>query len=288
MALLQNGYRDFSSGVRIFGATVSNSAYPYALHAKPTGSQRNLTAGEGISSDLAGIPSGYRNEYTWIMPQKAGALAARNQISGAGAFSSAIAGGVNGEATLAGQGDLAGIGALIISLVAALTGSGTITSASADAFLQLAASLAGEGDLAGAASALAHAAAELSGSGTVTGTSTALGELAAEIVVTGDVLNSANVASAVWGALAASNDVAGTMGALLNASGAGGDPWAVTLEGTYTAADLVRIMASVLAGKVSGMETGTPTFRSVDDAADRVTAVTTTDGNRTAVTATGA
>ena len=195
---------------------------------------------------------------------------------------------MNGEATLAGQGDLAGIGALIISLVAALTGSGTITSASADAFLQLAASLAGEGDLAGAASALAHAAAELSGSGTVTGTSTALGELAAEIVVTGDVLNSANVASAVWGALAASNDVAGTMGALLNASGAGGDPWAVTLEGTYTAADLVRIMASVLAGKVSGMETGTPTFRSVDDAADRVTAVTTTDGNRTAVTATGA
>ena len=236
----------------------------------------------------SGVPDGYRPPYAWVLPIKDGALASRNRITGEGDVSSSIAGGVNGEATLAGQGDLTGIGALIISMVAALTGSGTITSADAQAFLQLAASLAGAGDLAGAATALAHAAAALSGAGTAAGTSTALGELAAEIVVTGDVLNSANVASAVWGALAASNDVAGTMGALLNASGAGGDPWAVTLEGTYTAADLVRIMASVLAGKVSGMDAGTPTFRSVDDTADRVSAVTTTTGNRTAVTLTGA
>lgn len=125
MALLQNGYRDFSSGVRIFGATVSNSAYPYALLSNRwrTSTSRNLTAGEGITTELAGIPDGYRDRASWVMPQKPGALASRNQISGAGAATIAMAGGVNGEATLAGTGALSGIGALIISMVAALTGS---------------------------------------------------------------------------------------------------------------------------------------------------------------------
>ncbi|MDZ7906181.1 MAG: hypothetical protein U5N55_10710 [Cypionkella sp.] len=64
----------------------------------------------------------------------------------------------------------------------------------------------------------------------------------------------------------------------------GGDTWETVLEGTYTAAELMRIMASVLAGKVSGMDANAPVFRSVGDTADRVSAVTTSDGNRTSVT----
>ena len=94
----------------------------------------------------SGVPDGYRPPYTWVIPLSAGGLSARNNLSGAGDLVGAVAGGVNGEATLAGAGTLTGTGALIVSLVAALTGSGTISSATAQAFLNLAASLAGAGD----------------------------------------------------------------------------------------------------------------------------------------------
>lgn len=259
MGLLQNGYRDFSSGVRIIGATVSNSGYPYSAPGNWcfTSTRRNLTAGEGINTDKAGIPDGYRNQYAWLQPQKAGAIASRNQIFGDGEATASIAGGVNGEATLAGTGTLTGTGALIISMVAALTGSGTITDADIVGYLQLAATLAGEGDLAGAATAIGHAAAALSGSGDADGLATALGTLAAEITVTGDLLTTANVGDAVW---------------------------AVLIEAGLTAQQAMRVIAAATAGKVSGAETATITFRNaVADNADRIVA-TVSSGNRTAIT----
>lgn len=261
MALLQNGYRDFSSGVRIFGATVSNSAYPYALLSNRwrTSTSRNLTAGEGITTELAGIPDGYRDRASWVMPQKPGALASRNQISGAGAATIAMAGGVNGEATLAGTGALSGIGALIISMVAALTGSGTISNADADAFLQLAASLAGEGDITGALTAIGHATAALSGAGDADGTATALGTLAASITVTGDALTTANVAAAILDAVDA-------------------------IESGATLREATRLILAATAGKIS-ISGNTVTIRNaVADDTDRIIATTTTEGERTAIT----
>lgn len=262
MALLQNGYRDFSSGVRIFGATVSNSAYPYRLMSNlwRTSTSRNLTAGEGINTNLSGIPDGYRNQYTWVMPQTSGALGSRNQIFGDGELVGTVAGGVNGEATLAGAGDLTGTGQLIISMVASLVGSGDITSADAVAFLQLAASLAGAGDLAGSLTAIGHAAAALSGAGEATATINALGTLAAQIVVTGDALSTANIAGAIL------DDVD-------------------AVETGLTVRQALRIIAASLAGKVSGGGTTTITFRNASaDDTDRIVATVDNDGNRTAIT----
>lgn len=236
MALCNNGTMLFNTGVRRFGATAYLSAFPTSLHGgeSRTGSMRNLTAGdEGITSGLVGLPSGHRHPSAWMMPQKGGALASRNIIEGAGAFASAGTMGVNGEATLTGAGSLSGVGQLIISMVAALTGSGALT-ASAQAFLQLAATLAGAGDVDGALTAIAHAAAALEGDGDAAATATALGTLAAAITVTGDLLNSSNVGAAVWGAIAAVNNAAGTMGQALNAAGSAGDPWITTLPGAYT------------------------------------------------------
>lgn len=261
MALLQNGYRDFSSGVRIFGATASNSAYPYALMSNRwrTSTSRNLTAGTGIATNLAGIPEGYRNQYTWVMPQSPGALGARNQIGGTGNFAAAGAMGVNAEAGLAGTGALSGTGALIISMVAAISGSGTISSASAQAFLQLAAALAGSGNIAGALTAIGHAAAILTGAGDADATATAKGTLAAAITVTGDLLTSANIADAIL------DDVDG-------------------VESGLTVRQALRIIAAAVAGEVSGAETATITFRSaVADDKDRIVA-TVSSGNRTAIT----
>lgn len=51
-----------------------------------------------------------------------------------------------------------------------------------------------------------------------------------------------------------------------------------------TFAELVLLMAAVLLGKSSGLDTTTATFRSVDDTVDRVVATVDPDGNRAAVT----
>lgn len=206
----------------------------------------------------SGVPDGYRPGSAWVIPQKAGALAARNNLTGNGTAVIAMAGGLNGEATLSGTGALTGTAQLIISMVAALTGSGTISSASTQAFLALAAALAGSGDLVGARTAIGHAAAALSGSGTAVGLATALGELAAAITVTGDVLTTGNIGSAVW---------------------------SILIEAGLTAQQAMRIIAAATAGKVSGAATATVTIKNaVADDTNRIVATTDVDGNRTAIT----
>lgn len=264
MALLQNGYRDFSSGVRIFGATASNSAVPSALQSNfnDKTSTRNFTAGEGITTNKAGIPEGYRNRYTWLMPQSPGALAARFTIIGDGELAGAIAGGKNAEAVIAGTGTLTGTGALIVSLQAAIGGSGTISGAQLQAFLNLAAALSGSGGLAAQLTALGHMASALGGSGTVAGTTvlTALGTLAASITVTGATLTTANVADAILDAAAG-------------------------VEDDLTMRQALRLIAAATAGKISGAGTTTITIRNArTDDKNRIVATVDGDGNRSAIT----
>jgi hypothetical protein len=273
MGLCSNGVTFFGTGIRRFGATAYQSAYPSILHGdmNQAGRNRNLTAGQGITSELVGIPSGNRHPSAWVMPQKAGALAARNAIEGSGAVSLTLISGVNAAAALAGSGSLTATGALIVSLVAALTGSGTITNAQAIAFLQLAATLAGSGQLTAAIRALASAAAALQGAGSASATATASGALAAAIVVTGDLLNTANAGAAVWGALAAANNSVGTMGEKLNDAGSASNPWTEIIESGYTAAEILRLIVAHAAGAATGLEGATPVFKSLDGTKDRIT-----------------
>lgn len=56
-----------------------------------------------------------------------------------------------------------------------------------------------------------------------------------------------------------------------------------TLDGK-TFAEIIQLVAAVLMGKVSGMGSNAPVFRSINDGADRVSATTDASGNRTAVT----
>lgn len=60
----------------------------------------------------------------------------------------------------------------------------------------------------------------------------------------------------------------------------------VVVTGTYTFAQLMKIMASALAGKLSGGGTTTLTFKSVDGASDVIEAIVDANGNRTSVTLT--
>lgn len=61
--------------------------------------------------------------------------------------------------------------------------------------------------------------------------------------------------------------------------------FASVIETGYTFLQTMRIIASILAGKISGGP-GTPVFRNLQDSADRVSSVADSSGNRTSVTLT--
>jgi hypothetical protein len=60
------------------------------------------------------------------------------------------------------------------------------------------------------------------------------------------------------------------------------DIWAYVIEGTWTAVQFMRLFASALLAKCSGMGTTTAVFRDVDDTKNRLSVTVDVDGNRSA------
>jgi hypothetical protein len=60
--------------------------------------------------------------------------------------------------------------------------------------------------------------------------------------------------------------------------------WDEAIDGAVTARQLMRLYASALGGKASGLATATAVYRDLADSKDRITATVDADGNRTAVT----
>jgi len=286
MALRFNGSMYRSVGVQHFGAGVVNSSIPYGLQSNFTATNkiRNLTAGEGITSELVGLPSSYRHPGAWMMPQKAGAIAARNTITGAGALSGQAQSGYNIEGTITGAGGIpnsVSIG-LIVSIAAALTASGDISSATTQALASLVADLTGAGSVTATAAGLATLGAALEGSSFVTANNTALMAIAATIKGYSD-LTPEGIRDNVWGAIAASFNSTDTMGAKLNSAASGGVDYASMADAVRTElqAELLRI--SELA-QVHGLVVGTdlvvtPTSRTAGSVVQTITG----DGTTTTV-----
>jgi hypothetical protein len=115
-------------------------------------------------------------------------------------------------------------------------------------------------------------------------------------------ITAAGVADAVWDEATADHTTASSFGALdanVDAilADTGTDGVVLTaaavdavldevVVGTYTMRQLLAVMASALAGKVSGGGTSTITFRGVNDASDVIVATVDASGNRSAVTLT--
>lgn len=259
MALLQNGFRDASAGVRIFGATASNNAYPSALltNFNKTGTKRNLTAGEGISSDLAGVPSGYTNKYTWVMPQKAGGIKSFRESQGAATATLSLAGGKNAEGSAAGVATATATGQLVVSGAGSAAGAATVTG-NLQAALGAAGSAAGAATATGTIGALAWAVGSAAGVATTSAVRYATGELQGSI------------------APAVTLDAANFSTYLLDEE---------DVETGLTLRQALRLIAAATAGKVSGGGTTTITFASaVADSDDRIIATVDSSGNRTAIT----
>ena len=205
-------------------------------------------------SDLSSFPDGISGDGAWVLAQVSGGMSSR--IDTTATFSNAnLAMGLAAQAALAGDGDVTASMGLIVSMIAAITASGTLT-ADMLGVLILNADLAASGDMTAAMNGLSLLLASVTGSSTTVGDVTGPMSMEADVNVTGAVLTTANVASAVWGAIA---------------------------EGALSYADLQKILLAVAAGKSVGFPT-TPVFRDTTDTVDRVTATLDGDGNRLTVT----
>ena len=76
-------------------------------------------------------------------------------------------------------------------------------------------------------------------------------------------------------------------GVIPSASSIAAAVWAYVVEGAYTAVQVYRIIAAVLAGESTGGGTTSVAFRDIADSKNRVSATVDGDGNRTAVTLDG-
>lgn len=224
MGLLQNGYRHLLGGRIMVGATSTDGTNPSVLPGRfhSTPARRNILTGGAITTQLMAVPDGYRHSGAWFFPQKPGALSSVNNTE--------IAFSPSGAGVLGLPG--AGSSALSISvadadgqLIVSASGSTSITFATSAPVLSASLAASGSAAIAFTVTASIGALAGMTGSSTVTfgGSlqSYAVGFLAGSTEDT-SVLSTATIAQAVWAALSAENNDAGTMGAKLNAAASGG------------------------------------------------------------------
>jgi hypothetical protein len=169
---------------------------------------------------LYALPNGSYPSLSFFIPQKAGQIGSSNQIYGEGISSGNLAGGLPTDANLEGAGDITnGNLTLIAQLIASLTGAGNVTPPpSLVGKLELICNqLTGSGAVAATLTAFASVQATLAGAGSLSVVPYATGSLAADITGQSD-LSPQSLASAVWSALAAQFNDAGTMGQKLNAA----------------------------------------------------------------------
>lgn len=265
-----------SLGRNLGGSTVSETRANYG-----GASRRNQWAG-GFHAQSA-LPVGYLPPYCYLPPRKAGGMSMRTVAEGS--ITANLIPTRPMSIDLTGSSNFDATAALVVSMIAAMSGSGDL-SASIVGWLNATCNMTGTGDLAADMTAIANAVVALSGTGSLEATISAFGDMTIDIVVTGTGLSTANVGSAVWGALASANNSTGSMGEKVNDAGSASNPWTEVIESGYTAAEILRLLAAVMAGKSSGGSTGAATvaFRDLGDTKDRVTAAVDGSGNRTTVT----
>ncbi len=178
----------------------------------------------GLLSPAASFPDGYGAQVP-LLPLKAGGMAgqASSVLTGAGSLISGL--------PMAGEGSLALTGAGDLSVIISMAGDGTF-SITGDGGLALTLALSGDGtfSITGDGSLSLVVPVEGAGSIALSGTGDLKGRLRLEAGTESTVLTAAQIADAVWAALAAANDLPGTMGELLSTAGSGGlSPTQVTM-----------------------------------------------------------
>jgi len=258
MALLQNGFRDASAGVRIFGATARNNAYPSALNVNwdKTSLRRNAFTAEGWSPK-SGVPSGHLHQSSWMLPQKPGGMSAHSTARGSATVTGSIASGRNIAGTSAGSATATATGHLVVSGVGSSAGSATVT---------------------GNITAALNATGSASGAATTSGAVTAKGNI---------IGASAGVAT-TSAVRYATGKLVGSIAPAITLEASSFSTHLLDEEDICTGLTLrqaLRLIAAATAGKVSGAGTSTITIRNaVADSKARIIATVDSAGNRTDIT----
>ena len=203
---------------------------------------------------LYAIPSGNYAGKTWMLPQKSGEMQSRFD---AVARMSGTAAGARGVNLTASSSVVFSVANADLQLVVSASGSATVTFSASSA---LAGALQATGGtsfsftlpattLGAIINAQASASFALSGAGTPR----AVGSLAGDITPFTE-LSPQNLAAAVWSAIAASNNTAGTMGSKLNSAASGGVDYAAMADAVRAelAAELARLDAAISSRQAGG------------------------------------
>lgn len=245
----------------------------------------NQSVGEGIPSKLAGIPSGHLAPSSWVLPYKPGAMSAFTFV---GATVTANPLTVSAGKNAVGSTDITfTVGPSQLNLVVSAVGNVAITF-TLTGLLQSVAPASGNANITFTVGpSTLGALAGVFGNVTVTiaanGTIQAIGNLSGAITPYTE-LSPQNLAAAVWEALASAYNTPGSMGEKLNDAGSAANPWTEVIDGTYTASDLLKLMAASAAGELAGSPGGPILIKSVNGSTVRITATVDANGNRTSVT----
>lgn len=172
---------------------------------------------DGDSTVNKGVayPVGAMDGNSWFQPQVAGEIVLRSD--GVGSVTLALVPGYPGVANMTGTGDMAATAALVISMIADIAGSGSMT-AIIEGRLNASTDFTGSGTLNASMIGYANAIVDMLGVGDLDATVAALGNMQVSIVVTGAGVSNEGLAKAVWDALAAASNNAGTMGEKVNST----------------------------------------------------------------------
>jgi hypothetical protein len=199
-----------------------------------------------------------------------------------------IQGAVNIAATLAGNGDLSGALGALISILADLNGNGDLTGSIASA-LSAVAALSGSGDLTGAIQGTVSIISSINGTSTLSAVIIGNWDMIVSFSGIGNLVGSSQALASMISSLVGSGTIYLTSGAVtgnmdcdiilcseLSPTSLAEAVWASALEGTFTAAELMRLLTAVAAGQTTIIDLGggaaTVTFRDINNTTDRVVA----------------
>ena len=223
--------------------------------------QRNITAGEGLSNNLGGIPYGHRHPSAWLLPQSPGALSAF----------------VSSQAQLT-------VSPLTVAAGRNVVGSTSITFSVGPSQLELIVSATGSATATWTLSGTLAAAVGLTGAASLTFT---IGPSTLGAII--DALGTSPVTFVNSATIRATGNLAGdiTPFTTLSPENLAQKVWQYVLEAGYSAEECMRILTAVAAGKTDITDLGggnaTVVFRDLADTKDRVDA-DMTGSERTTVT----
>lgn len=222
-SVLNKSLARFSNGTATAGAYVGNTRSNY----KNPSVLRSRDIAIGLKSSQW---DGYGHGSAFVVSRSSGGLAAHTTIDGQASILATLLEVKLAIASLSGNGQISNAALSMLSPIeSALSGSGQISSAALLAISNLLATFDGSGVISSAnLSANIPIASTLIGSGAVVANLTGIGRLGADIVPYTE-LSPESLAAAVWNAILADYNEAGSAGAgLANASSAG-NPWSALL-----------------------------------------------------------